>query len=220
MRTSETDLLILHTIRLKGFVDGAEVAEVLGLDRGAVEQRLEHAGQDGLVRHREGARSGWSLTEEGRKENERLLAEELDQAGVRAAVTGAYHRFIELNQPFLAVCTAWQVVDVETQTLNDHGDADYDRAVLDRLAALDHEIQPICGDLASWLARFDRYGPRFRHANDRIERGDTEWFTRPTLDSYHTVWFELHEDLLATLGLDRAAETTRTTANPTETEEH
>ena len=27
------------------------------------------------------------------------------------------------------------------------------------------------------------------------------------IDSYHTVWFELHEDLLATLGLERAAET-------------
>ena len=26
------------------------------------------------------------------------------------------------------------------------------------------------------------------------------------LDSYHTVWFELHEDLLATLGLDRTAD--------------
>jgi hypothetical protein len=25
------------------------------------------------------------------------------------------------------------------------------------------------------------------------------------MDSYHTVWFELHEDLLATLGLERGA---------------
>jgi len=26
------------------------------------------------------------------------------------------------------------------------------------------------------------------------------------MSSYHTVWFELHEDLLATLGIDRASE--------------
>jgi hypothetical protein len=37
--------------------------------------------------------------------------------------------------------------------------------------------------------------------------GDHDWFTKPILASYHTVWFELHEDLLATLGLDRASET-------------
>jgi hypothetical protein len=28
------------------------------------------------------------------------------------------------------------------------------------------------------------------------------------IPSFHTVWFELHEDLLATLGLDRSAEHT------------
>jgi hypothetical protein len=26
------------------------------------------------------------------------------------------------------------------------------------------------------------------------------------IDSYHTVWFQLHEDLLNTLGIDRATE--------------
>jgi hypothetical protein len=26
------------------------------------------------------------------------------------------------------------------------------------------------------------------------------------IDSYHTVWFELHEDLLSTLGIERASE--------------
>jgi hypothetical protein len=36
--------------------------------------------------------------------------------------------------------------------------------------------------------------------------GAREWFTRPVIDSYHTVWFELHEDLLSTLGLARASE--------------
>jgi hypothetical protein len=26
------------------------------------------------------------------------------------------------------------------------------------------------------------------------------------IDSYHTVWFELHEDLLSTLGIERSKE--------------
>ena len=40
----------------------------------------------------------------------------------------------------------------------------------------------------------------------RVTEGDRDWFTKPTIDSYHTVWFELHEDLLATLGLERSSE--------------
>ena len=51
-----------------------------------------------------------------------------------------------------------------------------------------------------------RYGPRLRRAVERVEAGDGEWFTKPSLPSYHSVWFELHEDLLSTLGLDRSAE--------------
>ena len=39
-----------------------------------------------------------------------------------------------------------------------------------------------------------------------VEAGDHQWFTRPLIDSYHTVWFELHEDLLSTLGKERASE--------------
>jgi hypothetical protein len=39
-----------------------------------------------------------------------------------------------------------------------------------------------------------------------VQSGEIEWFTKPMIESYHTIWFELHEDLLASLGLDRAKE--------------
>ena len=42
---------------------------------------------------------------------------------------------------------------------------------------------------------------------DHVRCGEGDWFDKPLTDSYHTVWFELHEDLLATLGLERATET-------------
>ena len=53
------------------------------------------------------------------------------------------------------------------------------------------------------------YRDRLRTAVDRVRAGEREWFDKPLIDSFHTVWFELHEDLLATLGLERAAETGR-----------
>ena len=40
-----------------------------------------------------------------------------------------------------------------------------------------------------------------------MQAGEKDWFTKPTIDSYHTVWFELHENLLATLGIERGKET-------------
>jgi hypothetical protein len=34
-----------------------------------------------------------------------------------------------------------------------------------------------------------------------VASGETIWLTRPIIDSYHTVWFELHEELIAATGL-------------------
>ena len=44
---------------------------------------------------------------------------------------------------------------------------------------------------------------RFEHAYARVAAGDTDYFTKPLIGSYHDVWMELHEDLLTTLGIER-----------------
>ena len=207
MQASEPGLLVLHTLRLVGFADAATVAARLGLDPTLVDDHLGNAADDGFARERTGTRAGWSLTEEGRKENERLLAEELDRAGHRVVLTGLYHRFGPLNRSFLELCTAWQVIDPAGPVLNRHHDLDYDRSVIEGLAAIDAEAQPLCADLGRLFDRHAGYGPRLADALARVQRGEHDWFTKPTIDSYHTIWFELHEDLLATLGLDRSVET-------------
>ncbi|MEM9563783.1 MAG: transcriptional regulator [Actinomycetota bacterium] len=211
MVPSDPELLVLHAVRLVGFVDAPAVAERLDLPLHEVERHLANASADGFARHRTGARTGWSLTDEGRKENERLLADELDRSGHRPVVEAAYRRFVDLNRRVLAICTDWQVRDVEGHVLNDHTDAEYDRAVIGRLAEADAEATPLLAELAGSLARYAGYGPRLGRALTTIRSGDHDWFTRPTIDSYHTVWFELHEDLLATLGLDRSSESRPTT---------
>lgn len=206
MRPSDLGLLVIHALRLSGFADAETVARRIGADLAPVEQILHDAATDGLARERLGARRGWSLTDEGRKENERLLAEELDAAHRRQDVLAVYQAFLPLNRDLLAACTDWQVTDLTSGAINDHGDPAYDRAVIDRLLRIDRQIQPRCAELGSWFERFAGYGPRLASAIEHIERGDTAWFTKPTIESYHTVWFELHEDLLATLGLDRTSE--------------
>jgi hypothetical protein len=199
-----SDLRVLHGLRLAGLEQAERVADRVMLPVPEVEAELAALARRGHAQHRSGRVSGWSLTAEGRAEGERRLAEELDRSGCRSVVEGCYRDFLAVNGALLQVCTDWQLKD--EQTLNDHLDPVYDAAVIERLAGIDEAVQPVCARLGACLARFGRYGERLTHAFGRVRAGQTEWFTKPRIASYHTVWFELHEDLLATLNLDRATE--------------
>ena len=204
---SDPRLLVLHGLRLKGFADTDVVASLVGVDAAGVTEHLAAFQDANLVVRRDGRISGWSLTPTGRKEHERLLAEELDAVGCRDVVDGAYRDFVALNGDLLAVCTDWQLRTVDgTQVVNDHSDAAHDEAVIGRLVALHDRVRPVTTTLRDHLERFSSYGGRLRAALEKLVAGDRDWFTKPVIDSYHTVWFELHEDLLATLGIERATE--------------
>jgi pyruvate,orthophosphate dikinase len=56
------------------------------------------------------------------------------------------------------------------------------------------------------VGRLAPYASRFDHAVQQLRAGDTTFIARPIIDSYHTVWFELHEDLIGLLGLSRKDE--------------
>ena len=206
---SDPELLISHTLRICGFVDTDVIADAAGFAADEVEATLRAMEERGHARYREGRMSGWMLTPDGRIAGEQLLAAELDAAGARATVQSGYAAFLELNHDMLGVCTAWQMREVGgEQQVNDHADADYDAGVVGRLAAIDAEVQPICAGLAGALDRFAGYDRRFAASLDKVRNGEVDWFTKPMIDSYHTIWFELHEDFLATLGLDRTSEAT------------
>ena len=198
---------MLLGLRIASVGEQGRVAELTGLAAGAVADQLARAEADGAVRRHEGVLTGWALTPTGRQRGERLLADEAHRRGLRPLLEDAHRRFVELNPRLLAACTRWQVREVNGAPVpNDHGDAAHDAAAIAALAAVDEVAQPLCTDLASVLVRFASYGPRLAHARSMVEGGDGNWFTRLTLDSYHSVWFELHEHLLASLGIDRADE--------------
>ena len=205
--SDDVELRVIHALRLRGFASVAVIAEVTGLTRDVVDSALVELSSGRLVMRRDAPTSGYMLLPVGRRRGEILLADEVDRLGVRDALEAQYARFLELNRPFLHLCTEWQVKDHEgDQTINDHLDESYDAAMMERLAATNAEIQPICRELAASLDRFHSYGPRFGAALERVRNGDIDWFTGAMIDSYHTVWFELHEDLLASLGIERLEE--------------
>ena len=81
-----------------------------------------------------------------------------------------------------------------------------DAGVIKRLADVHLGVTPITGALSAALDRYHHYQPRLQLALDKVKKGSHEWFAKPILDSYHTVWMELHEDLLSTLRIERASE--------------
>ena len=196
---------VLHALRTKGMaeVDSVAQASCLSLDQAAAV--LDGLGERGWVRYRDGGRAkGWMLLGEGRAEGERLVAAEIEESGRRPLVQEQYESFRVLDPELKEACTDFQVR--EDQTLNDHTDPDYDAAVIGRLAEINRRVQPIIARLAEAFDRFGHYGGRLDNALNRVLGGDLNWFTKPSLDSYHEVWFELHEDVLVSLGIDRATE--------------
>lgn len=194
-------LLAVHAVRLLGFADTPAVAARFSLPVDETRDALEDAEARGWATYSSFAgTSGWSLTEAGRAENERLLNEE----GGADVVRQVYDEFLPLNALLQQACTDWQLRPTPTDPLatNDHSDADWDAGVLHELAVLDRALGPINAKLT--LPRFQGYDVRFSHALQRATAGDTAYVDRSEVDSCHRIWFELHEDFLATLNLKRS----------------
>ena len=201
------DLCVLHGLRVKGFAETDVLAELVALPDPEVVGHLERFGAEGLVQRRDGRLSGWSLTAEGRTVAEQRVGADLDGAGVRDQVASTYRDFLALNGDLLAVCTAWQMKDGGSVP-NDHTDEHYDHKVVQQLVDLHNEVEPVAQQLGVLLARCGRYTGRLHGALAKVLEGQGDFFAGPLVDSYHTVWFQLHEDLLATLGIDRGSEAT------------
>jgi hypothetical protein len=205
---SSPELLVLHGVRVKGMTDVAAVAQQYSLDHQLVhELLLDYEAMGWISRVRFADVDGWALTARGRAENERRLAAELNQTGARSAVVTAHQVFVDLNSHFLTTVTHWQIRPTATDPLaaNDHTDGRWDERVIDDLRGLQAGLRPVNEQLAAALERFAGYSERYSAALDRVDRGERAWVAQPTIDSCHTVWMELHEDLLATLGLERGS---------------
>ncbi|MFB4278171.1 transcriptional regulator [Nonomuraea sp. MTCD27] len=208
-RESSSGLLVLHAVRISGYADTPAIAHRYGLDETETKQALRDGQARGWVEHTAFAGTGgWSLTESGRAENERRLAAELARVGGAEEVRGIYREFLPLNALLLRACTDWQLRPTAGDRLavNDHSDPAWDARILDELAAIDRELTPLAERLGNVLTRFRGYDTRFTTALARARAGEGAWVDRTDVDSCHRVWFELHEDLIATLGIDRHAE--------------
>ena len=201
--------LVLHTLRCVGTAGEERLASVTGLARDEVTRDLAALAESDLVVSDPGPFGGWSITDLGRGEDDEMLRAEIASPGSRALVSNAYQVFLALNPVLLSVCSDWQMRRIgNSPVLNDHSDTEYDVVVLDRLGRVHDDVTAILDDLIAAFGRFAMYQVRLDMALEGALGGRVE-AVADSFDSYHSVWFQLHEDLLTTLGLSREDERRR-----------
>jgi pyruvate,orthophosphate dikinase len=193
----------LRALLIKGYATPEMLGGCLfaGTERAA--ELMDRLTADGLV---EMAAGSFRLTGDGKSVASELVASDRESWGTERALA-ALDRFLELDARMKQTVTDWQMRTLDgEQQLNDHADAAYDRSVLERLGALHADalawLRPLKGD----LARLGRYEARLERAAGLASNGDAAYVASPRVDSYHTVWFELHEELIQLAGRTRADE--------------
>jgi len=194
--------LVLHGLAVKKHADAVAIAEFAGIAADAAAKFLAHAVARGRAVEAQGK---FMLAPLARV----ALAGEYSReyAALRASATllAAYEAFERINVQLKGLITDWQMIDVGgARVPNTHSDRDYDVGVIDRLGELHERADRILTQLGRELPRFEYYRRHLLAALERAEGGAIEWVSDARILSYHTVWFELHEDLLRILGRQRS----------------
>lgn len=124
-----------------------------------------------------------------------------DAAPQRERIMATFHRFLPVNRQLRDLCTAWQVRP--DGSVNDHSDEGYDADIRDRLDDIDDSVAPLLKRFSEDIPRMSGYRARLTEALEKLDDGDDAWLASPLIDSYHTVWMHLHQELLLTIGMSR-----------------
>ena len=193
-----------RVLALKGMGSAASVAEVLGCRVEDVSPVVADLVSSESAQELPGDRVRLLPVAVARVD-ERFAGDAVRLAPVIEPLLTEFHA---ANDELKQVIAAWQTREVDGDTVpNDHADADYDAAVVGRLRTDVHPaIVPIIDVVASSEPRFARYADRLGGALAAVVEGDGQMVAHPIRDSYHTVWFELHEELIRLSGRNRADE--------------
>ncbi len=190
LRASQDSIIaVLKIVKLKGICNSEQISRALLVsDEGSnniisdCTNFLEEIGES------------FTLTDLGRE----LLASDLRDKRLLAStenIEKLHSEFIVLDKGFKSLVTNWQIASKDNKSdLED---------LLIALKSLTIEISRILQILEKIDMSFRRYLPLFEIALDGIRERDSSMIASPLKDSYHTVWFELHQELIDLSGLSR-----------------
>ena len=110
-----------------------------------------------------------------------------------------HQAFRPLDLKLKTIANAWQDADAKD---------DWDRRLqaIEALSALHDSTLVFLDEHLPLLPRLEEYRSRLVTASEKVLDGDTDYFVGVRVDSYHTAWFNFHEDLLRLLEREREPE--------------
>lgn len=179
----------LRIVARKGIVATSTVASSLDISESDAARTLRQLIEQGLCQC---ISSGYAVTPAGTRQLACVLAGEQGSLDTKRWKT----------------CLAqFDVLDARVKqivSLHQNGD----RTVEATTAGLDElyhrELLPLLAQLRVQVPRLTIYSTRFAAALAGIRSGDIAWIAHPLRDSFHTIWFELHQDILDLSGQERS----------------
>jgi hypothetical protein len=189
---------LLHGLAIKKHATPREIAPWIGIPEGEVVSVLDQATKSGRAIEQNGKFALTPLAHVALHYDYSRHCAELRET---AAFLAAYEDFERINVELKSLITRWQILDAAgTRVPNDHSNRDYDLRIIDQLGQLHERAEGLLDKFSGVLPRFAYYRTRLLAALEHAEGGNIQWVSSPTIESYHTLWFELHEDLLRLLG--------------------
>lgn len=193
--------LVLHGLAIKKYALPDAIASLLGLPEDRVKVVLQEGVARGTVTDVGGKYAVSPAARVSLRSNYGRFYSSLRSS---EEFREAYLAFEKVNTDLKALITDWQTLKIGGKLVpNDHSDEAYDEQVLKRLAKLHANAEKVLNALAAVLPRMEIYLQKLEEALEKAEEGDIAWVSDAKTESYHTVWFELHEDLLCLLGEQR-----------------
>jgi pyruvate,orthophosphate dikinase len=188
---------LLRAIQLRGVASLQSLSEMLICPTETIAKAIEALGPLPI----ETMKAGVRLSAEGRRMLDDSLQVERSVAD-RTALNDIIVRFEPLDAAFKQLVTDWQL----RPSSGGGGEEEAARNLASLVQSLDRIHTPIMRivvEAALHAPRLARINHRLAHARDRIGAGDLAMLASPIRDSYHSIWFELHEELLHLSGRTR-----------------
>lgn len=193
--------LVLHAFAIKKFASIEDAAALAGLDEAHVRTLVAEAVTGGRLNEADGK---YMPTPAAQITLRGVYAKVYATLRSNTDFQANYEAFERINDELKQLMTDWQTLTIAGETVaNDHSDPDHDERIISRLGKLHDRAERPLERLAQSVPRIGYYGQQLLTALEKAEDGDIGWVSDATIASYHTVWFELHEDLLRVTGLER-----------------
>lgn len=189
---------LLHALAVLRAAPSETIARRTGLAEQTVEAELLAAEAAGRA-IRVGAH--WTLSPLARLAVQADYSRIFSDVRADAEIAEANEAFEAINVALKQLMTDWQLITIAGETIpNDHSDTAHDARIIDRLGTLHERADPFLARLEAGIPAVAFYRRALTAALEKAEDDDVAWVSDAGRESYHTLWFELHEELIRALG--------------------